>query len=159
VIAVSVGAHHYLARNLYARRTRTCCRTQHPLQPAALSFVSYEFVLVRVRVELLNRVSSAWSVAIALSSIPFILYCEFRSFEVAVGCIYSESQALEATWRQRRGRLGRTIFKPVILDRVGGGHENLRDCNAGDRCAIDLFPQAFSLLIGCTFWYFFGNFG
>jgi hypothetical protein len=39
-----------LARDLYARRTRTCCRTQHPLQPAALAFVSYGFVLVRVRV-------------------------------------------------------------------------------------------------------------
>jgi hypothetical protein len=39
-----------LARDLYARRARTCCRTQHPLQPAALAFVPYVFVLVRVRV-------------------------------------------------------------------------------------------------------------
>ena len=43
-----------LARDLYARRTRTCFKTQHQLQPAALAFVSYWFVLVRVRVPLHN---------------------------------------------------------------------------------------------------------
>jgi hypothetical protein len=33
-----------LARYLNARRTRTCCRTQHPFQAVALAFVSYGFV-------------------------------------------------------------------------------------------------------------------
>jgi hypothetical protein len=41
--------------DLHARRTRTCCRTQHPLQPAALAFVPYGFVLVRVRVQWLGN--------------------------------------------------------------------------------------------------------
>jgi hypothetical protein len=39
----------FLARDLYARHTRACCRTQHPLQPAALALMPYGFVLVRVR--------------------------------------------------------------------------------------------------------------
>ena len=45
-----------LARDLYTRRTRTCCRTQHPLKHAAFAFVSYGFVLVRVWFESNNKV-------------------------------------------------------------------------------------------------------
>jgi hypothetical protein len=33
-----------VVRDLYARRTRTCCRTKEPLQKAACAFVSYRFV-------------------------------------------------------------------------------------------------------------------
>jgi hypothetical protein len=46
-------------------------------------------------------VSSAWSVAVALASVLFILQCEIPIARVSVGYIYSVSHALEANWRQR----------------------------------------------------------
>jgi hypothetical protein len=48
--AGDVEAKYRRRDDLHALRTRTCFRTQHPLQPADLTFVSYGFVLVRVRI-------------------------------------------------------------------------------------------------------------
>ena len=74
-------------------------------------------VAIGVHQQRKHRVSSAWSVDIALSSILPILWCEVRMIGMFMAYIYFVIHALEAKWRNRRGRPGQEIFKPTLHDR------------------------------------------